>query len=163
MRTLKVCLALCIVFFISPGFNSPEELSSLEGMVVWENENPSYAILSRLVIDNEMTRIRAYEACDTGDCSWGWAELEAVEGGYLARYGDDIVNYELFLRELDGDKIHLSYNRLSLKSFDGDILINAPYNAYTLFIAWSGIGQVEKRIIYASFDTFKSLSFISWN
>ena len=80
--------------------------SSLEE-VSWQNENPVCALLSRLVIDYDSSRMAVYEACGKGECSWGWTPLDSIETGYMAQYQEGDFRYELYLVPVNPDQIQL--------------------------------------------------------
>lgn len=80
---------------------------SIYEKVSWQNENPVCALLSRLVIDYDSSRLVVYEACGRGECSWGWTELDSIESGYMALYLEGDFRYELYLVPLNQNEIQL--------------------------------------------------------
>ncbi len=103
MRLGKICLILCLS---ACTMLSMRPLSAFD-LDVWESEDPLYGILARLDIDHERSQMRAFEVCNTGHCSWGWTKLEPIVGGYVARYQEGNLKYELYLIREDVDRIQL--------------------------------------------------------
>lgn len=107
MAAWKNCLALFVCSLLCLAMRSPASNLAFTGMDVWETDNPDYAMLSRIVIDKENAQLLAAEPCEDEDCNWGWTQLVDSPGGYTARYTNESVTYELFVRVMNDEEIQL--------------------------------------------------------
>ena len=102
---LRNCLALFFICLLCVAMRSPSQ--SLKGLDVWESSNPEYSLVSQVVIDKNENKLLAVEPCEYEDCNWGWTDLTPITGGYLARYQNVGITYELYVREINPNEIQL--------------------------------------------------------
>jgi hypothetical protein len=126
MHLWKVSLILCLTACLTVSMRNQNGFSAKEAEV-WKSEDPVFGILSSLVIDKGKTRLSAFEACGSEECSWGWTQLEATAGGYTATYQEGRLFYKLYVMEAGPDQIQL-FITSSMDNEDATLLSLAKFH-----------------------------------
>ena len=130
LRCLALSLLVCLFTFSS--VNKLHAQHDRLGAAFWKNVDPHTAVITKLFINDLDHEITAYETCRGGDVSWGAKTLKRKGRVYVATYNQDFANYELNVRMLSENRLHVLAKMKYRDSDEWDVWEYSFYRSYEM-------------------------------